>query len=137
MLNAGQTCIAPDYVLIPRGSESAFADAYKAAVAKLFPTIAGNDDYASIISPRHLARLRSMLQQAQTQGAQVLSMDPAQGQSVAPGAATLDGATSRQMAPVLVMGATSAMQVMQEEIFGPILPVISYCLLYTSPSPRD
>jgi len=126
LLNAGQTCIAPDYVLVPRGSESAFADAYKAAVAKLFPTIAGNKDYASIISPRHLARLRTMLQQAQTQGAQVLSMDPAQGKSVAPASAVLDGATSRQMAPVLVLGATSAMQLMQEEIFGPILPVISY-----------
>ena len=71
LLNAGQTCIAPDYVLVPRGSESAFADAYKAAVAKLFPTIAGNKDYASIISPRHLARLRTMLQQAQTQGAPI------------------------------------------------------------------
>lgn len=126
LLNAGQTCIAPDYVLLPRGSESAFADAYKAAVAKLFPRIAGNADYASIISPRHLARLRTMLQQAQTQGAQVLSMDPAPGASTAPRAATLDGATSRQMPPTLVLGATSAMQLMQEEIFGPILPVILY-----------
>lgn len=126
LLNAGQTCIAPDYVLVPRGRESAFADAYKAAVAQLFPRIAGNADYASIISPRHLARLRTMLQQAQTQGAQVLSMDPAPGESVSPKAAALDGATSRQMPPTLVLGATSAMQLMQEEIFGPILPVISY-----------
>ena len=126
LLNAGQTCIAPDYVLLPRGSEGAFADAYRAAVAKLFPRIAGNKDYASIISPRHLARLRTMLQQAQTQGAEVLSMDPAPDKPVAPGAATLDGATHRQMAPVLVLGATSEMQLMQEEIFGPILPVVSY-----------
>ncbi len=126
LLNAGQTCIAPDYVLVPRGSESAFADAYKAAVAKLFPRIAGNADYASIISPRHLARLRTMLQQAQTQGAQVMSMDPTPAASTAPKAATLDGATNRQMPPTLVLGATSEMQLMQEEIFGPILPVISY-----------
>ena len=126
LLNAGQTCIAPDYVLLPRGREAAFVEAYRAAVARLFPRIAGNPDYASIISPRHLARLRNLLQQAQTQGAQVHSMDPAPGAMAAQGAATLDGATSRQMAPVLVLGATSEMQLMQEEIFGPILPVITY-----------
>ncbi len=126
LLNAGQTCIAPDYVLLPRGSESAFADAYRAAVARLFPRIAGNKDYASIISPRHLARLRTMLQQAQTQGADVQNMDPAPGAAPDPAAAVQDGGTSRQMAPVLVFGATSGMQLMQEEIFGPILPVVSY-----------
>jgi len=126
LLNAGQTCIAPDYVLLPRGREAAFAEAYRAAVARLFPRIAGNPDYASIISPRHLARLRTMLQQAQTQGADVQSMDPAPGSQPDPSAAVQDGGTSRQMAPVLVFGATSGMQLMQEEIFGPILPVIAY-----------
>jgi len=126
LLNAGQTCIAPDYVMLPRGNEAAFAEAYRAAVARLFPYFEGNPDYASIISPRHLARLRTMLQQAQTQGADVQNMDPAPGESPAPQAAVQDGATSRQMAPVLVFGATSGMQLMQEEIFGPILPVISY-----------
>jgi coniferyl-aldehyde dehydrogenase len=126
LLNAGQTCIAPDYVLLPRGREAAFAEAYRTAVAQLFPRIAGNPDYASIISPRHLARLRTMLQQAQTQGADVQSMDPAPGSVPDASAAVQDGGTSRQMAPVLVFGATSGMQLMQEEIFGPILPVISY-----------
>ena len=126
LLNAGQTCIAPDYVLLPRGQEAAFAEAFRAAVAQLFPRIAGNPDYASIISPRHLARLRTMVQQAQTQGADVQNMDPAPGESPTPQAAVQDGGTSRQMAPVLVFGATSGMQLMQEEIFGPVLPVISY-----------
>ena len=126
LLNAGQTCIAPDYVLLPRGQEAAFAEAFRTAVAQLFPRIAGNPDYASIISPRHLARLRTMVQQAQTQGADVQNMDPAPGESPTPQAAVQDGGTSRQMAPVLVFGATSGMQLMQEEIFGPILPVVSY-----------
>lgn len=126
LLNGGQTCIAPDYVLLPRGRELAFVEAYRAAVARLFPRIAGNPDYASIIGPRHLARLRKLLQQAQSQGAQVHSMDPAPGAMAAQGAATLDGGTSRQMAPVLVLGAHMDMQLMQEEIFGPILPVIAY-----------
>ncbi|WP_027995301.1 coniferyl aldehyde dehydrogenase [Simplicispira psychrophila] len=126
LFNGGQTCIAPDYVLLPRGSETAFVQAYRTAVAQLFPYITGNPDYASLISQRHLARLRRMLQQAQTQGAQVLSMDPAPGAAATLGAATLDGATSRQMAPTLVLGATLDMALMQEEIFGPILPVLTY-----------
>ena len=126
LLNAGQTCIAPDYVLLPRAHKAEFAQAYRAAVARLFPQITGNPDYAAILSQRHLARLQGLLQQAQAQGAQVQSMDPAPGAGAAQGTAVLDGGTSRQMAPVLVWGATPAMALMQEEIFGPILPVLTY-----------
>ena len=61
LLNAGQTCIAPDYVLLPRGREAAFGEAFARAVAQLFPTISGNPDYASIISPRHHERLQALL----------------------------------------------------------------------------
>ncbi len=126
LLNAGQTCIAPDYVLLPRGREGEFAQAYAAAVARLFPTIEGNGDYASIITARHHARLRTMLQQAQTQGAEVQTIDPTAGKPVVHTTGTLGDGVSRQMLPTLVFGATSAMQLMQEEIFGPILPVVSY-----------
>jgi len=125
LLNAGQTCIAPDYVLLPRGSEAAFADAFRAAVARLFPYFEGNPDYASIISTRHLARLRTMLQQAQTLGAQVQVLQPVPGSPPPPPQGIGDG-VGRQMAPVLVFGATAQMQLMQEEIFGPVLPVLSY-----------
>lgn len=125
LLNAGQTCIAPDYVLLPRGSEAAFADAFRAAVARLFPYFEGNPDYASIISTRHLARLRTMLQQAQTQGAELQVLQPAPGAPPPPPQSIGDG-IGRQMAPVLVFGATAQMQLMQEEIFGPVLPVLSY-----------
>ncbi|MFN3377698.1 MAG: coniferyl aldehyde dehydrogenase [Burkholderiaceae bacterium] len=126
LLNAGQTCIAPDYVLLPRGREAAFAQAYRAAVQRLFPTIEGNGDYASIITPRHHGRLRTMLREAQTQGAEVIVIDPAEGRSVPATQGTLGDGVSRQMLPALVLGATSSMQLMQEEIFGPILPVLSY-----------
>ncbi|HCL86313.1 MAG TPA: coniferyl aldehyde dehydrogenase [Comamonadaceae bacterium] len=125
LLNAGQTCIAPDYVLLPRGSEAAFAEAFRAAVARLFPYFEGNPDYASIISTRHLARLRTMLQQAQTLGAQVQVLQPVPGSPPPPPQGIGDG-VGRQMAPVLVFGATAQMQLMQEEIFGPVLPVLSY-----------
>ncbi len=125
LLNAGQTCIAPDYVLLPHGSESAFAEAYRAAVAQLFPYFEGNPDYASVINARHLARLRTMLQQAQTQGAQIEVLEPVPGSPPPPPQGIGDG-VGRQMPPVLVFGATLNMQLMQEEIFGPVLPVLGY-----------
>ena len=117
LLNAGQTCIAPDYVLLPRGREAAFAEAFARAVATLFPTIAGNPDYAAIISPRHHERLQALLAQAQEAGARLQVIDP--------GAATT-GSASRQMAPVLVFGLAPDARLLQEEIFGPILPVLAY-----------
>ncbi len=125
LFNAGQTCVAPDYVLLPRCSEGAFAEAYRAAVAKLFPYFEGNPDYASIIHSRHLARLRTMLQQAQTQGAEVHVLEPVPGSPPPPPQGIGDG-VARQMPPVLVFHATLQMQIMQEEIFGPVLPVLGY-----------
>ncbi|MBC7436898.1 MAG: coniferyl aldehyde dehydrogenase [Bdellovibrionales bacterium] len=133
LLNAGQTCIAPDYVLLPQGQEAAFTEAFARAVAKLFPTIAGNPDYAAIISPRHLERLQAMVAKAQAQGARVQVI----------GDAGVEGAlnTTRQMAPVLVFNAAEDSALMGEEIFGPILPVLPYASLdeairYINAKPR-
>jgi len=117
LLNAGQTCIAPDYVLLPRGQEAAFEQAYTAAVAKLFPYIAGNPDYAAIVSDRHLARLTSVLDEARAQGARVVDVAPGARGSTAP---------SRQMNPTLVFDPAPETRVMKEELFGPILPVLAY-----------
>ncbi len=118
LLNAGQTCIAPDYVLVPQGREAAFGEAFARAVNKLFPVIAGNPDYAAIISPRHHERLQALLVQAENQGARLQVLNSG---------VSADG--SRQMAPALVFGATPAMKLMEEEIFGPILPVLPYATL--------
>ena len=127
LLNAGQTCIAPDYLLLPRGQEAAFEQAYRQAVAQMFPRIIGNPDYASIINQRHFVRLRNLLQQAQGQGAQVQLIDPAQGQQGQEAVATGWGdASQRQMVPALVWNVSPDMALMQEEIFGPILPVVPY-----------
>lgn len=120
LLNAGQTCIAPDYVLLPRGLEQAFGDAFAAATQRLFPRITGNPDYAAILTERHHARLQSMLAQAAAQGAQLREIDP---QGVLDGAPV---AGQRQMKPVLVFNAHPGLTLMEEEIFGPILPVVSY-----------
>ncbi|MBD3892520.1 coniferyl aldehyde dehydrogenase [Hydrogenophaga sp.] len=116
LLNAGQTCIAPDYVLLPRGREAAFERAFSAAVARLFPVLAGNPDYASIISDRQHARLLSLLAQAQAQGARLVPMAPAE----------TDGVNLRQMNPVLVFDPPPGLRLLDEEIFGPILPVLPY-----------
>ncbi|MBW8468550.1 MAG: coniferyl aldehyde dehydrogenase [Thiobacillus sp.] len=120
LLNAGQTCIAPDYVLLPRGREAEFEQAFAAAVVRLFPTIGGNPDYTSIVSDRHHARLQSLLSEARTQGARVVEIRA----SVVEGAHTV--AQERQMNPVLVFDAPSGLRLMREEIFGPILPVLTY-----------
>lgn len=125
LLNGGQTCIAPDYLLLPRGKEQEFSMAYQAAVQRLYPQISGNPDYAAIISRRHHARLKQMLHQAKGMGAQVqwLHEDVSQ---IEQAESVFGEAVERQMTPSLVFGVTTEMQLMQEEIFGPILPVISY-----------
>jgi len=113
LLNGGQTCIAPDYVLLPRGREPAFEQALRAAVQTLFPTLAGNPDYAAILTERHLQRLHGLVDEARAQGARVVALanaPPAGG--------------PRQMAPVLVFNPDPALRLMQEEIFGPVLPVL-------------
>lgn len=120
LINAGQTCIAPDYVLLPHGRESEFEQAYAHAVGQLFPALAGNADYASILTDRHHARLKSMLDEAQSGGARVLELLP----PVASGQPR--HAHSRQMAPALVFNPPAQSRLMNEEIFGPILPVLTY-----------
>jgi acyl-CoA reductase-like NAD-dependent aldehyde dehydrogenase len=130
--NAGQTCVAPDYVLVPAGTEQAFAEAARAAVARLYPTLAANPDYSAIVNERHYRRLAGYLEEARAKGATVLEINPA-GERLDPAA--------RKLAPALVLGAGDEMQLMQEEIFGPILPVVPYAeldaaLRYVTERPR-
>jgi acyl-CoA reductase-like NAD-dependent aldehyde dehydrogenase len=130
-LNAGQTCIAPDYVLLPRAQEQAFATAAQRVVARLYPTLATNPDYTSIISIRHLDRLRGYLDDAAARGAMVLPISPA-GES-------LEG--TQKLAPTLIANVNDDMRVMHEEIFGPILPLVPYdnldqAIAYVNARPR-
>ncbi len=117
LFNAGQTCIAPDYVLVPRDKQDAFVAAYRDAVSKLYPTLESNPDYTAIISERHHARLRQLIADARERGAQVHEVNP--------GGETLD-AVHRKLAPVVLTDVPDQAQAMQEEIFGPILPVVAY-----------
>jgi coniferyl-aldehyde dehydrogenase len=119
LFNAGQTCIAPDYVLVPSGTRDAFVEACKDAVAKMYPTLLENPDYTSVVNDRHFARLTGLVEDAKTRGARVVELNPA--------GEKLDAASGkRKLAPTLVLDPNDEMMVMQEEIFGPVLPIVTY-----------
>lgn len=128
-LNAGQTCVAPDYVLVPRERLDAFAEAYQRAMRRLYPRIADNPDYSAIINTRQLQRLERLLTDARDKGARVLDLyadEPRQG---------------RRLPPHVLMAVNDDMQVMQDEIFGPLLPLVPYdnldqALAYINQRPR-
>lgn len=115
-LNAGQTCIAPDYVLLPRGAEQSFVEAAKRAIAAHYPTLAHNPDYTSIVNQRHYDRLQDYLVDAASKGATVIPVSPHN--------EILDGL--QKIAPTLVHGVNDNMRIMQDEIFGPLLPLVPY-----------
>ncbi|MGV8862514.1 MAG: coniferyl aldehyde dehydrogenase [Pseudomonas sp.] len=111
-LNAGQTCVAPDYVLVPEDRVDGFVDAYRKAVQKFYPTLIDNPDYTAIINDRQLARLNRYLDDASSKGARVIPLFE-QGQG-------------RRMPFSLLLNVNDDMTVMQDEIFGPLLPIVPY-----------
>ncbi len=113
-LNAGQTCVAPDYALVPRGSEKGFVDAMMHETAQMWPDVATNEDYTAIISERHHARLSQMVEEVREAGAEVhqLAFDKAK------------AGNTRIFPPTVVVDPPLDSKLMQEEIFGPILPVL-------------
>ncbi|MFL9814136.1 coniferyl aldehyde dehydrogenase [Stutzerimonas sp. VN223-3] len=126
-LNAGQTCVAPDYVLVPKNRVDGFVEAYRGVVRRFYPQLADNPDYTSIINQRQHVRLRSYLDDAQAKGAQVLPL--------------FDQAQERRMPHYLLLDVNDDMQVMQDEIFGPLLPIVPYddieqALAYVNARPR-
>jgi acyl-CoA reductase-like NAD-dependent aldehyde dehydrogenase len=132
LLNAGQTCIAPDYVLLPRGREMAFVEACAGAVARLYPTLADNPDYTAIINDRHYQRLVDLLDDARRRGARVHPLNP-QGENFAP--------QGGRMVPALLTGTPEPAAIMQQEIFGPLLPLVPYtapadAIAYINERPR-
>jgi coniferyl-aldehyde dehydrogenase len=120
LLNAGQTCIAPDYVLVPADRVEALVDAIRKSVVALYPTLAANPDYTSIVNDRHYARLRALVDDAVGRGARAVTVNP--GNEELP-------AGTRKLAPTLLVGVQEDMAAMRDEIFGPLLPIEAYSTL--------
>jgi len=117
-MNAGQICLAPDYVLVPEEKVDAFVESAARSVEKMYPTLLDNPDYTSVINERHYQRLAGYLDDAKQKGARVVEINPA-------------GEDFRQqphhkIPPTLVLDPSDDMAIMQDEIFGPLLPVKGY-----------
>lgn len=117
-LNAGQTCVAPDYVFVPEEKREQFVEAVSKQIAKSYPTLKDNDDYTSVVNQRHYDRLKGLIKDAQEKGAKVVEVNPAK--------ENFEQQPAHKIPPTLILDATDDMKVMQDEIFGPLLPIKTY-----------
>ena len=113
--SAGQICLAPDYALVPEGSELEFADMCVAAARRMYPEGLDFTDYTSIINDAHFARLERLVADADARGAEVMDVFK-----------RARPARARRMMPVLILNPPRDTAVMRDEIFGPILPILGY-----------
>jgi coniferyl-aldehyde dehydrogenase len=117
-MNAGQICLAPDYVFVPESRADDFVAAAQASVKKMFNDIKDNPDYTSIVNERHYTRINGYIEDARTKGASIVEINPAE--------EDFSQQQHHRIPPTLIMDPTEDMTVMQEEIFGPVLPVKRY-----------
>ena len=117
LANAGQTCIAPDYMLLPEEDVDAFVQAWSDAIAALYPNGPVSDDYTSIVNVRHYQRLHGLLDDALAKGARVVETGPSPERA---------NRRPHTLPPTLVFNVRDDMRIMQEEIFGPLLPIVTY-----------
>ncbi len=115
LMNAGQICLAPDYVLIDEAREGKLVNALVESASAMYPTMLDNDDYTSVVNDRHHARLTSYIEDAKAKGADITVVNPA-GEDFA-------SANGRKMPLHIIANTSDDMKVMQEEIFGPLLPI--------------
>tara|TARA_R110000744_G_scaffold114968_3_gene215013 strand:+ start:8935 stop:10347 length:1413 start_codon:yes stop_codon:yes gene_type:complete len=128
-LNAGQTCVAPDYIFCPQNKIAELTQAFQSAYQSMYPSTEKNDDCSCIINDAQKARLDSLLADAKAKGATIMPLS-----------ADSDG-TSRKMPLTLITNVNDDMTVMQQEIFGPLLPIIGYnhideAIAYINSKPR-
>jgi len=118
-LNAGQICLAPDYAFVPKEKTSEFVAAATKAVETMYPTgLKDNDDYTSIVNQRHYDRIMGYIDEAKSKGAQVVEINP-MGENFAQ-------QPHHKIPPHIIVDPSDDLSVMQDEIFGPILPIKSY-----------
>ncbi len=129
--NVGQTCVAPDYVLCPENRVESFVEIFSKCVSSMYSTMEKNPHYTSIINPRERERLTALIEDAQNKGARVVQINPG----------SESFAQSQKMPIHILLNVTEEMDVMKNEIFGPLLPVVSYNTLkdavaYVNQRPR-
>ena len=117
-MNAGQICLAPDYLMLPKGKSEEFAKASNEAVSEMFSDLKYNEDYTSVINERHYERINELVSDAKEKGAEVIQINPAD--------EDFEQQELHKIPPTLVLNPTDEMKIMQEEIFGPVLPVKEY-----------
>ena len=117
-MNAGQICLAPDYLMLPKGRSKEFADASNEAVSEMFADLKYNEDYTSVINERHYERINELVSDAKEKGAEVIQINPAD--------EDFEQQELHKIPPTLVLNPTDDMKIMQEEIFGPVLHVKEY-----------
>ena len=118
MMNAGQICLAPDYMYVPESKQDEAIHGVWQGTASMYPSLLENDDYASLVSDRHFDRLQDMVADARDKGAEVIEVNP--------GNEDFGSSNARKMPLTILKGVTDDMKAMQEEIFGPVLPVKTY-----------
>ncbi|MEH6583258.1 MAG: coniferyl aldehyde dehydrogenase [Halioglobus sp.] len=118
-LNAGQICLAPDYLMVPEEKLHEVIAAAQKAVTEMYPTMLDNKEYTSVINDRHYDRLNSYLAEAEERGVKTIAINPANEDFSAQQG-------TRKIPPTLIAEPTDDMKVMQEELFGPLLPIRTY-----------
>lgn len=118
MVNGGQVCVCPDYVLVPEREIDSFIEVARATLREMFPTIVANGDYCSSVNEANFDRVVGLIEDARSRGATV--------EAVAPDGEVLPDRGSRKIAPTIVRDVDATMQIAEEEIFGPVLMVQGY-----------
>lgn len=127
-LNAGQICVSPDYILCPKDKVDDFISLYRAKFQTLYPDFNNNQDYSQIINTRQAERIESVLQDALAKGAIVYSADTNNEASTQLNSEnkTLLDTESKKWPTQIIANVSNNMRVMQEEIFGPLFPIVPY-----------
>lgn len=116
LLNSGQTCTAPDYVLVPSSRKAEFIENFSETARSMYSDPINNPDYTSIVNESHYARLQSYLDDASESGAEIVSIYPE---------ANSDQ-SARKLLPTLVVDPAPESAIMNEELFGPLLIIVTY-----------
>ena len=117
-MNAGQICLAPDYALVPEDSVDEFVQASVDVTSEMYPDMKDNEDFTSIINQKHYDRIQGYISDAKEKGADVVEINPSN--------EDFSQQPHHKIPPTIILNPTEDMQVMQEEIFGPVLPVKTY-----------